>query len=110
MAKQFIVDVQQKMDSLCASVYVRLCHLSNVCKSSISSLQAREIISTGDSRQRGRSKTEHCCFWGLGRNAILPSGAMQEVVAILGYVHGQSVEVVDMFRLGRLYPAKKIPW
>ena len=32
MAKQLIVDVQQKMDSFYASVNVRLDHLSNFCK------------------------------------------------------------------------------
>ena len=44
MAKQLIVDVQQKMDSFYASVNVRLDHLSNFCKSSISTLQTRETV------------------------------------------------------------------
>jgi len=35
-----------------------------------------------------------------------PSIWCQEVEAILGYVHGQRVEIVDMFRLGRFYPGK----
>jgi len=38
-----------------------------------------------------------------------PSIWCQEVEAILGYVHGQRVEVVDMFRLGRFYPGKNRP-
>jgi len=45
ISKQLIVDVQQKMDSFCASVQVRLDHLSNVCKSSLHSVQTEVRVS-----------------------------------------------------------------
>jgi len=107
-AKQLIVDVQQKMDSFCESVNARLDHLSHVCKSSISTLQTRENASQPVMSVNGVDRKQNIVVFGVPEDRD-PSIWCHEVEAILGYVHGQRVEIVDMFRLGRFHSGKNRP-
>ena len=105
MAKQLIVDVQQRMDSFCASVNVRLDHLNSVCKSSISTLQTRgDRLSTDDFRERGDRKQNMVVFGEMEDRD--PSIWYQGVEAILGYVHGKRVEIDGMYCFGRFNSSK----
>ena len=107
-AKQLIADVQQKMDSFCASVNVCLDHLTSVCKSSISTLQTREIVSQPVISVNEVDRKQNIVVFGVLEDRD-PSIWRQEVEAILGYVHDQRVEIVDMFPLGRFNSDKNRP-
>jgi len=73
--------------------------LSNVCKSSISSLQAREIFANEVDRKQNN------VVFGVSEDRN-PSIWCQEVEAILGTLESRYVGVVDMFRLGCFFQAK----
>lgn len=108
MAKQLIVDVQQKMDSFSASAHVRLDHLSNVCKSSLHSVQNEVRVSQPPASVNVVDRKQNIIVFGVSEDRD-PSIWRQEVESILGYVHGQRVEISDMFRLGRFCSVKNRP-
>jgi hypothetical protein len=108
MAKQLIVDVQQKMDSFCASVNMRLDHLSNVCKSSLHTVQTEVRVSQPSASVNIVDRKQNIIVFGVSEDRD-SSIWYQEVESILGYVHGQRVEISDMFRLGRFCSGKNRP-
>ena len=87
---------------------VRQDHLSNFCKSSISTLQTREIVSQPVISVNGVDRKQNIVVFGVPEDRD-PSIWCQEVEAILGYVHGQRVGIDDMFRLGRFHSGKNRP-
>jgi len=96
------------MDSFCASVHVRLDHLSNVCKSSLHSVQTEVRVSQPSASINVIDCKQNIIVFGVSEDRD-PSIWCQEVESILGYADGQRVEFSDMFRLGCFCFSKNRP-
>ncbi len=102
-----VADMQQKLDSFASSVFARLDHLNTVCNgwlNSNSDHQQDRIVRQPEVADRklnivifGVPEERDASLW------------RRKIDDILHFITDHSVEVVDMFRLGRYLPGKTRP-